>query len=222
MICLARVLPNGWPINMFVVPLRDGGTLIYSPTWLGDDGTFARVEALGTPRVLLAPNHFHHLSLARFRAHYPDAMAVAARSALPRLDAKGHRGLRDVMEVEGLLPSGSRVLCPEGLRGGETWLSLPDERGHRTLLVGDAFFHVLQPVKGVTGFALRRLLGTVPGLRIGDTFRWLAVRHRATYRRWATDVLAREQPRRLAVSHGETLESDDLAARLVALVEARV
>src|SRR5215470_6123036 len=121
---------------MFVVPLRDGGTLIYSPTWLGDDTTFARVETLGTPRVLLAPNHFHHLSLARFRARYPEAVAVAAKSALPRLEAKGHRGLRDVMEVEGLLASGSRVLCPEGLRCGETWLSLADERGQRTLLVG--------------------------------------------------------------------------------------
>jgi len=207
---------------MATMSLRDGGTLIYSPTWLGDESTFAQVEALGTPRVLLAPNHFHHLSLGRFRARYPDALAVAAKSALPRLEAKGHRGLRDVTEVQGLLPTGSRVLCPEGLRSGESWLSLADERGQRTLLVGDAFFNVVQPVKGASGFALRHLLGTLPGLRIGDTFRWLAVRHRAVYRRWATDVLAREQPRRLAVSHGEILESDDLGARLVSLVEARV
>jgi len=48
------------------------------------------------------------------------------------------------------------------------------------------------------------------------------VRDRAAYRRWATDVLSREQPRRLAVSHGEILECDDLAQRLVSLVEARV
>lgn len=206
---------------MFVVPLRDGGTLIYSPTWLGDESTFSQVEALGVPRVLLAPNHFHHLSLERFRARYPDAIAVAAKSALSRLQAKGHRGLRDVMEVEDLLPAGSRVLCPEGLRSGETWLSLAGENDARTLLVGDAFFHVLRPVKGVPAFFLRRL-HTLPGLCIGDTFRWLAVRDRAAYRRWATDVLAREQPRRLAVCHGEILASDDLAQRLISLVEARV
>ena len=206
---------------MFVVPLRDGGALIHSPTWLGDESTFSQVEALGTPRVLLAPNHFHHLSLSRFRARYPDAIVVAAKSALPRLQAKGHRGLRDVMEVEGLLPAGGRVLCPEGLRSGEAWLSLADERGVRTLLVSDAFFHVLRPVKGLAAFFMRRLR-TLPGLCIGDTFRWLAVRDRAAYRRWATDVLSREQPRRLAVSHGEILECDDLAQRLVSLVEARV
>ena len=100
---------------MFVVALRDGGTLIYSPTWLGDDGTFARVEAVGTPRVLLAPNHFHHLSLARFRARYPEVDCRKCEiGEFPRLEAKGHRGLRDVIEVEGLLPSGSRVLCPGG------------------------------------------------------------------------------------------------------------
>jgi len=210
---------------MFVVPLRDGDTLIYSPTWLGDESTFSQVEALGTPRVLLAPNFFHYLSLARFRARYPDAIAVAAKAALPRLQAKGHRGLRDVMEVEALLPSGTRILCPEGLRSGETWLSLEDERGVRTLLVCDAFFHVLRPVKGVAAFFLRRLR-TLPGLCIGDTFRWFAVRDRAAYRRWAADVLTREQPRRLAVCHGEILscndDDDDLPRRLISLVEARV
>ena len=68
----------------------------------------------------------------------------------------------------------------------------------RTLLVSDAFIHVLRPVKGVAGFFMRRL-GILPGLCIGNTFRWLAVRDRAL-RRWATDVLSREQPRRLAVS----------------------
>jgi hypothetical protein len=212
---------SGWPINMFVLPLRGGGTLVHSPTWLGDDSTFARVEREGVPRVLFAPNYFHHLSLARFRARYPDAIAAAGRSALPRLAAKGHRGLRDIAELADLLPEGTRLLPCEGLRTGESWLSFEDHCGQRTLLVSDAFFHVERPVTGFAGFFLRRM-ATLPGLRIGDTFRWMAIRDRSTYRRWAIDTVAREAPRRLVVSHGEDLAGDDLVDRLVAVLEARL
>jgi hypothetical protein len=221
MVRFERLDRSGWPTNMFAIPLPDGGALIHSPTWLGDDRTFARIEAVGTPRVLFAPNHFHHLSLARFRARYPQALAVATRTAMARLNAKGHRGLSELAAAAPLLPPGAHFLSCEGLRSGEAWLSLVGDRGQRTLLVGDAFFHVGRPVTGFAGFFLRRL-GTLPGLRIGDTFRWLAVRDRAAYRRWVRDVLSREAPRRLAVSHGEILEADNLVDRLVTLADQRL
>ena len=51
---------SGWHRNMHVVPLRDGSTLVHSPTWVGDD-TFERIDTFGPPGVLFAPNHFHHL-----------------------------------------------------------------------------------------------------------------------------------------------------------------
>ena len=95
---------------MFAIPLPDGGVLIHSPTWLGDDSTFSRIEAVGTPRVLFAPNHFHHLSLARFRDRYPQALAVATWTALTRLQAKGHEGLSDVTAAAPLLPAGARFV----------------------------------------------------------------------------------------------------------------
>lgn len=217
---IERVAANGWPNNMFAIPLPNHGAIVHSPTWLGDDSTFSRVEAAGTPRVLFAPNHFHHLSLARFRARYPEAIAVASPSALVRLRAKGHQGLRALADAAPLLPQGARFLACEGLRSGEAWLSFVDDRGRRTLLVGDAFFHVRQRVKGIAGFVLRRL-GTLPGLTIGDTFRWLAVSDRQKYRGWATEVIRGEAPRRLAMSHGAVVEQDDLVERLVSLLEAR-
>jgi len=204
---------------MFAVPLDGGGLLVHSPTWLGDD-TFTRLEALGTPRVLFAPNHFHHVSLARFRERYPEALAVAAEGALPRLRAKGHEGLRELADAEPLLPGGARFLRCEGTKTGEAWISIPGEGGP-TLVVSDAFFHVLRPVTGFTGFLLRSL-GTLPGLRIGSTFRWIALADRAAYRAWAKETIRRERPARLAVSHGDTLEVADLAERLVALVDERL
>ncbi len=204
---------------MYAVRLRDGRTLLHSPTWVGDD-TFERLEAIGPPGVLFAPNHFHHLGLKRFRARYPGALVVASREALPRLQAKGHQGLRELAEAEPLLPEGARFLRCEGVRSGEAWLSLIDE-GQRTLLASDAFFNVVQPVTGLAGFMLRRM-AIVPGLQIGATFIWLAIGDRRAYRAWARETLAREAPVRLALSHGEPIEAPDLGDRLATLIERRL
>src|SRR5512139_3033840 len=89
---LGRRDASGWRVTMTLLDLGEGGLLVHSPTWVGDD-TPRLVATAGTPRFLLAPNHFHHLSLARFREQWPDATALAAPRALPRLTGRGHAGL---------------------------------------------------------------------------------------------------------------------------------
>jgi hypothetical protein len=152
-VVLEKRLPDGWGLNMVLVPLADRRLLVHSPTWIGDD-TFDRVADHGDPAILFAPNHYHHLSMARFRARWPKAAAVASETALPRLRAKGHEGLMPIEAVANLLPAGARWLPCAGTRAGEAFLSI-DDGGARTWIVSDAFFNVERPVTGVTGLALR-------------------------------------------------------------------
>ncbi len=215
-VVLEKVAPTGWSWSMQLVRLAGGGVLVHSPTWLGE-GTFERVSAIGEPRVLFAPNHFHHLSLQRFRDRWPAAVVVASEAALPRLRDEGHRGLAELESASGLLPPGASWLRCEGTRSGEAWLSLARGAG-RAWIVCDAFFHVTRPLSGVTGLALRAL-AVAPGLRVSRTFRWLALRDRAAYRAWALAAIAREAPSELHVSHGERLAAPDLAARLTGAIE---
>jgi hypothetical protein len=216
---LEKVLPSGWSMNMLLVRLRDGGLLVHSPTWLGDD-TFARVDQIGPVRALFAPNHYHHLSLARFRERYPDAMAIASEAAIPRLTKKGHARLLELEEAARLLPPGASFLRCEGTKSGEAWLSLPGDSGP-TWIVCDAFFHLTRNVAGMTGIALRTLQVT-PGLTISKTYRWLALRDVVRYRAFALETIEREAPRRLVVSHGDAIDSPDLPARLAELVRAKL
>jgi len=204
---------------MTTVRLTDGGLLLHSPTWLGE-GTFEAVERLGTPRILLAPNCYHHLSLERFRERWPEARVAAAESALPRLVKKGHLGLVPLAEVADGLPAASRFLVPKGLKTGEAWLSLAGPAG-RIWIVCDAFFNVNRTTTGPFGWALR-MTGTVPGLRLGDTFRWLAVGDRAEYRNWALRRLAEERPTSMALSHGDPISDPDLADKLASLLHKRL
>ncbi|MCA9673560.1 MAG: hypothetical protein H6708_33530 [Kofleriaceae bacterium] len=215
---LEQVLAWGWSMSMHLLALPDGGVLVHSPTWCGD-GTFEAVEAIGEVRAILAPNHFHHLSLARFRQRWPDAIAVAAPAALPRLARKGHADLRDLDALTPLLPAGARAI-PCAMKSGEAWLSWPTPDG-AALVVCDAFFHVTRPVRGFRGWVLRRLQ-IAPGLCFGATTRRLAIADRAAFLAWATSAIADVAPTWLIPSHGAALHDPDLAGRLQALLAARL
>ncbi len=197
---------SGWPQAMHVVDLGGGETLVHSPTWI-DDATLAEVRALGAPKYLFAPNHYHWLSLPRYREAFPGAVAVASRTARKRLAAKGNEGLRSVDEAE--LPSGMRWLVPEGTKSGEAWLSI-DGEGGPTWLVCDGFFHETAKVRGVEGMVLRWAKIT-PGLCLGDTFKRVCLADRAKYMAWVLDALDRERPRRVLFSHGDPFPPPGIA-----------
>ena len=219
LVIVGQVFPAGWGRNMVLVRLPSGGLLVHSPVWDGDE-TRSLVEAIGRPEILWAPNHFHHLSLPRYRAAWPEALATASPGALARLTRKGHAGLRPVDEASGRLPAGARLLAGPGLKNGEVFLSLPGDGGP-TWIVCDAFFNVTVPVTGPMGWFLRATR-TTPGLALGQTFRWLAISDERAYRAWLLDTLAAERPRRLIVSHGAPLDGPDTTDRLIALAQARL
>jgi hypothetical protein len=224
---IEKRLANGWGLNMIALALSPGpraergmgdSVLVHSPTYDGDE-SFAKVDAIGKPRILFAPNHFHHQSLPKFIERYPEAAVVATEKACVRLRKRGHARVQPLASVT--LPSGVRFLEPPGTRAGEAFLSIDDHDGARAWVVSDAFFNVERSVTGLGGMVLRALK-TTPGLAVGQTFLWLALADGAAYKEWILAALARERPTRLYVSHGETAEAPDLYERLAQLVRARV
>jgi len=199
--------PSGWRVSMTLVELGGGRLLVHSPSWLGE-ATTELVERCGEPALLFAPNHFHHVSLPKFRSRWPQARAVAAKDALPRLAAKGHADLvsLDALKAEDLGPV--RFHPAPGTRNGETWLSVGD-----TLVVCDSFFNLPGPLSGAMGLVLRATR-TGPGLKLGRTFRWLALADVRSYRAWVEDTLDALAPKRVLFSHGDPLEGNDAADRL--------
>ncbi len=218
---IERVVRGGWSLRSFALVLPDGGTLVVSPTASLGEEAHRAIGEIGAPKVLLAPNHFHHLGIPEWRKRHPGSMVVASSLARERLSTKQPDiELRPLEEANGLLPDGVTFLEPPGTKTGETWLRIETNAGV-AWLVSDAFFHLLRDTSGFTGMMLRAS-GTVPGLRIGSTFLWLGVRDRKRYASWLLDRLAKDAPRTLVVGHGEPVTGDDLAARLRALVETRV
>jgi len=164
--------------------------------------------------VLFAPNNVHHMSLERFRARWPQAMACASKGALPRLSKHGHSGLRDAAETP--LPDGARLLAAEGVDNGETILSIGGE-----WIFCDAFINFQRRITGFPGFALRRLkIGH--GLGIGGLFKMFVVKDRTAYKRWLFAELDRAPPTTVHFSHGAPIGGPDVAARLKNLAKERL
>ncbi len=215
---LERRAASGWAWNLGIVALPGGGTAVYSPSWL-DDATLDRVASVGEPRVLIAPNAYHHVTLPRFQERFPRALVVASAEARPALAKKGRKNLVDLDEALPLLPTGSQWYRCEATKTGEAWLVVPHAAG-RTLFVCDAFFNLTHPTSGFVGWVLRRLK-VAPGLRISTTYQMLAVKHVGAYVTWAKTALAAIAPTEVVFSHGETIKGPDCGARLLAAIDAR-
>ena len=89
---LATAIYSRQHVRMAVIGIGNGELLIVSPGTSMSDASWARVAAWGTPRFLLAPNHFHNAGLARWQARFPNATIVAHPRAQARLRKKlpGH------------------------------------------------------------------------------------------------------------------------------------
>ena len=78
-----RVAGFDYPTRMAVIKCTDGGLFIWSPIHL-TGALRAAVDALGSVKFIIAPNHLHHLALGDWGTAYPEAQLHAA----PRLETK--------------------------------------------------------------------------------------------------------------------------------------
>lgn len=212
---IERRTPEGWSLRSVAVGLGDGGVLVAGPLRNLPEAAHAELAGIGRPTLLLAPNHFHHLGLPEHVARYPDAVAVASAAARPRLRRQTGRALASLDVARARLPPGVELLEPPGLANGEVWLRVATSEGV-VLCVTDAFFHVPEQPRGLVG-ALLRLTGTTPGLRLGATFRALAVADCRAYLEWLRVELGARRPTVLVPAHGAVLRDPNLGPRLAAI-----
>lgn len=209
-----RRLAKGWSMRSVAIELEGGGLCVFSPTaGLSPEGLPDRVE------LLLAPNHYHWLGVGEWRAAFPDAGVIAGDVARPRLADKLGAAPLDLGALRARLPARVTVLEPAGTANGEVWLEVED--GARTWVVCDAFFNEPAHPTGLFGLGAR-VTGTTAGLRLGQTWKYVALGDRAAYKAWTLDRLASAPPARVVMSHGDVLEGDGVAERLAALVRARL
>lgn len=162
-----------------------------------------RVEAL------VVPSSYHTMGLVPFQRAYGPLKIIAAPGAHKRLTAKGI-GPLDV-ELAMLSDYGVRThLVPE-TRNGELWMSAGID-SNSCLTVGDAMFNL--PPGGSLGLRMFKFCFRAgPGLTMDLPYRFLFLKNKQTFVRWARELFDTVGPNTLAPAHGELLEAPELNAR---------
>lgn len=186
--------------RMTVVQLADGALWVHSPIPLST-ALKSQLDSLGLVKHVVAPNLAHHLFVADFAAHYPQAQLWAAPGlAAKRPDLTGLQTLTLpakawAPELQGLLFEGMPQI-------NETvWFHAPSA----TLILTDVCQHWAGPMPWVA-----RVWATVSGVRSGLNVPWvvrLLTRNRAAAKASAQAVLSWPFER-VVVAHNVVLAHD--------------
>lgn len=131
---------GGWlalNTRMTVVRLPGDRLVLHSPVPCRDD-LRTELSELGSVFALLAPNKLHHLFLAEWKEHYPDALRIGAMGLEDkRPDLEWTHLLGD--EVDAMLGEALQPLLIDGMPSVNESLFFHPESG--TLIITDFLFH---------------------------------------------------------------------------------
>ncbi len=148
--------------RMTVIQLENRELVVISPIQM-NDALANHLNDLGTVRHIIAPNLYHYLFAAQFKAHYPNAMFWAA----PGLDMKKPELPIDQVIKEGtnqawndldcIFLDGFRTLALSGFDSFNECVFF--HSASRTLILTDAAIHIDETFSLITQFATRIIGG---------------------------------------------------------------
>jgi len=194
-----------FPTRMTIVRLPDDGLWLHSPM-APDPGLVARVKALGTVRVLVAPNTLHYWWLADWAELFPEA-AVFAPQALTRTAKKRLPSHQIFDERPSSLWAGT--IDQLVISGGILTEIVFFHRPSRTLILTDLIENFeLSRVRSPWLRALLRIGGVVdPDGKSPIDMRLSFWGHRAELRNAVRTMLA-WKPERVILAHGRWYDRD--------------
>ncbi|PIS11480.1 MAG: hypothetical protein COT73_03710 [Bdellovibrio sp. CG10_big_fil_rev_8_21_14_0_10_47_8] len=203
-----------------LVKINENKFLVYSP---GDKRTADLAKDIvpeGSELFLLAPNSYHNLGLAVWKASFPNSKPVAAVAAMGRLEKKTGIRSENLDVLESQLPKHISLIELPYNKIGEVWLDI-QVPGERIWTVCDAIFNFSTLPGGFMGF-LMKLNRMGPGIEMSRMYQYLGTSNKNGYGQWLLNEIREKKPTRLIPLHGEIYQSDDLIEKLETLAKSRL
>lgn len=199
--------------RMTVIRLENGGLFIHSPIRLRDED-WKKLEAIGTPTLIVAPNAFHTDESKYYKDRYPQAKLYAPREASRKL-AKSGVQVDETLPWSAEHPLSQELVCFEmrGTRMVEE--SVFFHRKTKTLILTDLMFYITREPK--SGFEGKFLRWNQISNRFGISriFRWVFIRDRQLALA-SLHHIAGWEFERVIVNHEEILSGKDARERFLA------
>ena len=222
---IARYHFNKNPINTIVIALSEGGLLVIGPSIDTSEAAFAELDGLGRVVAIASPGPFHHLGMPAWQARYPEAKLYASPSGVDRIP-KQHKGaglkLHLTSELQSLLPDHVLVCDAPAMKHADLHVVIKGAEGENTWISNEVLCNSPElPASPVFAF-LFKITGSGPGLAVNSLACKLIGAKKKPLGEFFRAQLDEHPPTRLIPSHGDVLEGSDVAARLRALIDAKL
>lgn len=195
----------------------EGGVVVVSPPSRPSEAVFEGLAALGALRGIVAPNAFHTLGVAPWRARFPEVPVFAPTQAIARVQKQsGVRAIRPVAELSSMLGERVQIVDMPHYRTGEILVRWRVEGGWAWYLT-DVILNLKTPPGGVFG-AVFRVTKSAPGLRRNAVAGTFMVRSRRALYGWLIEQAEQTPPRLIVPCHGEVVRPEDPVGEISAAV----
>ena len=202
--------------DALAVPV-EGGLAVVSPPCNAPDTMFTELEKHGPVRALVAPNAFHSLGLAPWKARYPDAPIFAPAQSIPRLQKKTKlTGIRPLADMAKMLGDRLELVDMPHYKTGEALVRWRIDGGY-TWYVTDVLFNFAKLPPGPFGLVMR-WTKSGPGLRRNALAGFFMVKDKPALYAWLTEQAEKTPPVVLLLCHGDTVRPADPVAAIKAAV----
>jgi hypothetical protein len=193
--------------NALAFRQTDGDWAIVSPPSDAPAAVFDDLAARGRVASLIAPNGFHYLGQAAWRARFAGAQSFAPAGALPRLAAKAPGVDFHRLEDHFARFAPAQILVPGGMKTPDAMISLPVDGGWLWWL-GDQYANVGKADASLPLRLLSRILTGGPGYHCNCRPEMVYVEDRAVWARDLAQGLRQRPPRLVLCAHGAPVTSD--------------
>ncbi len=187
-----------------------GGLMVVSPPRKAPAGAMEDLAAFGAVRALVAPNAFHHMGLAHWKAHFPAAELFAPTQSIARVERQsGLRGIRPLTAAQAIAGPNVDLVDMPHYKTGEALVRVATERGPVWYVTDVITNMACLPGHPVARF-LFKVTKSAPGLRFNNLAPLFMVRDKAALRRWIVAEARRDPPRCLIPAHGDIADGEAL------------
>jgi hypothetical protein len=206
-----ELIPGVWEVtgslpfplrrNMTIVRLSDGTLLLHSVIAM-DEAGMAKLDALGTPSIMIVPHGGHRMDPPFFKARYPALKVVAPAAARAKIEEVIKV---DATSEEALPPIGVRLHEVAGFKHGELAYEL-DTSGGKLLIVSDVLANDDNPPPGVGGWLMAKLGGGIKGrLGVPRMMKMMMLKNKPAARASLAKLAELRDVTAITLAHGRSL-----------------
>jgi hypothetical protein len=183
----------------------EGGLIVVSPPANPSERTFTELEARGKVKALVAPNAFHTMGIAPFKARFPDAQVFAAAQSIARVEKKSQvGGIKPVADSRDVTGPNVDLLDIPHFKTGEV-LVRARSGSEVAWYVTDVIMNMPVAPGGPIGL-LFKWTGSAPGLRLNGLAPWFMMKDKMGVRRWLREEAEKQPPTLLIPAHGDVVK----------------